>query len=190
MTCYCESYHFRGRPHATTVRLQFFAKTEKFCCVLALCLSTWQWHFQGLRMRIFENRFQSGGFWKCSSCVAGGQAKTELFDDTAPTLSNHLSFSMKLQAKIRPVKPPPRPQWQWIENLFLIVRRIMVVSQFVLFLWVGRNLLETSAAKVFSGCVWYKVMLNASNFRVGKFTSLGELCSPQMFCWCWKINDL
>ena len=46
-----------------------------------------------------------------------------------------------------------------IQNLFVIVRHVIFVRQFVLFLRGGRNLSETSAAKAFSEFVCYLVTL-------------------------------
>ena len=86
-------------------------------------------------------------------------------------------FSVKLQSELRHPKPPSRPQCQWIENLFLIVRHITVISQFGLFLRGRRNLLETSAAEAFSGFVCYKVTLTASHLsRVSSLRWGNSVC--------------
>ena len=57
-------------------------------------------------------------FWPCV------HRTTASYDITAPTSSDHLSSSVRLLAELHPPKPSPHHQWQWIDNLFLIVRRI------------------------------------------------------------------
>lgn len=67
--------------------------------------------------------------------------------------SGHISFFVSFQAAQHPPKPSPLPQGQQKDKLFLDVRHIMVIRQFLLLLEKGCEILGKSAPKAIIGIV-------------------------------------
>ena len=154
------------RPvHTTMVKTEFLRKLIRFVAFRA-----WK--------HTFKNGDQSGDVWKTSSC---GQAKTELFendDDTLYPIMFHSLWSFSLSLTLQSL--------HHVLSGHLNTRSIFDCQTYhdyqpmcSIYTRIYCNIWETLVAKAFSGFVWYKVKLNASNLQPSMFTSLGKFCSPK-----------